>query len=187
MIVRTLVVICAIVSIYFGIDNLQKYRTMRVPVSEFEQVDGNLVLMVHEVDNNPGYVVNGSFNKQLLKLTYSYNFNGMERSTDTISPICTVCEAKHVLRMTGLKPAELVPGAPLKVYVSSTDPNKAYLALPASGELQSQMWTVFLWLVFAPAMCLLFYKLEGSGKKPDEDTAKETQASSAEADNTPKD
>ncbi|PXX39952.1 hypothetical protein [Undibacterium pigrum] len=175
MIVRTLVVICAIISIYFGIDNLQKLHTMRIPVSEFEQVDGTLVLLVHEVDNNPGYVVNGSFNKQLLQLTYSYNLNGVERTTDTISPICTRCEAKHVLRMTGLKPAELVVGAALKVYVSSTDPNKAYLALPTSGEQQSQMWTVFLWLFFAPAMCLLFYKLEGSGKKPDEDPVKPPQ------------
>lgn len=172
MIVRTLVVICAIISIYFGIDNLQKLNTMRIPVSEFEQVDGNLVLMVHDVDNNPGYVVNGSFSKQLLQLTFSYYLNGVERTTDTISPICTRCEAKHVLRMTGLKPAELVPGATLKVYVSLSDPAKAYLALPSSGEKQSQMWTVFLWLIFAPAMCLLFYKLEGSGKRPDEDVAK---------------
>ncbi|MBI3729663.1 MAG: hypothetical protein HY254_15185 [Burkholderiales bacterium] len=174
MIVRTLVVICAIISIYFGIDNLQKLNAMRIPVSEFEQTDGSLVLLVHEVDNNPGYVVNGSFNKQLLQLTYSYNLNGVERTSDTISPICTRCEAKHVLRMTGLKPAELVPGAQLKVYVSSSDPAKAYLALPTSGEQQSQMWTVFLWLIFAPAMCLLFYKLEGSGKGPDEGTAKAT-------------
>ncbi|MFZ6742092.1 hypothetical protein ACO0LC_02590 [Undibacterium sp. JH2W] len=172
MIVRSLMVIFAIISIYFGIDNLQKLNAMRVPVSEFEQVDGNLVVMVHDVDNNPGYVVNGSFNKQLLQLTFSYNLNGVERTTDTISPICTRCEAKHVLRMTGLRPDELIPGAPLKVYVSSSDPNQAYLALPTSGEQQAQMWTVFLWLIFAPGMCMLFYRLEGKGKRPDEDVVK---------------
>lgn len=168
MIVRTLVIIFAIVSIYLGVDNLQKLNAMRVPASEFEQIDGSVALIVHDVDNNPGYVVNGSYNKQLIQITFSYIWDGVERSADSISPICSRCEAHHVLRMTGLKPAELVTGALVKVYVMKSDPAKAYLALPTSGEQQSQMWTVFLWLIFAPAMCLLFYKLEGSGKRPDE-------------------
>ncbi|MCH8619825.1 DUF3592 domain-containing protein [Undibacterium sp. TS12] len=168
MIVRTLVIIFALFSLYLGVDNLQKFNAMRISADEFEQVEGAVVLMVHEVDNNPGYVVNGSYNKQLIQITYSYDFNGTERSSDSISPICSRCEAHHVFRMTGKKPSELLPGTPLKVYVLKSDPGKSYLALPTSGEKQSQMWTIFLWLIFAPAMCLLFYKLEGSGKRPDD-------------------
>lgn len=168
MIVRTLTVIFAIISIYLGISNLQQLNVMRIPDTEFEQIDGTVVLMVHGVDDNPGYVVTGGFNKQLIQITFSYIVNGVERTADTISPICSRCEAHHVLRMTGLKPNELVPGTPIRVMVSKTDVNKAYLALPTSGEKQSQMWTVFLWLIFAPCMALLFYKLEGSSKRPDE-------------------
>ena len=172
MIVRTLVTLFAIFSIYLGISNLQKLNTMRVSDSDFEQFDGTIVTMVHDVDDNPGYAVTGGFNKQLIQINFAYTVNGIEHTANSISPICSRCEAHHVLRMTGLKPTELTPGTPLKVYVSKADDNKAYLALPTSGEKQSQMLSVFLWLVFVPALMLLFFKLEGSGRKPDETVVK---------------
>lgn len=166
MIVRSLLALAMLFSFYMGWGSYQLWQAAQLPLDDYQAVDGRIVYVVHEVDGGPGNVVAGNFKNQYISIRFSYFTEGVERQNDSISPLCTRCEAYQVKRLLGVNPMELKEGSPIRVWLNSKDSSKAFLTMASSDERQNQGWKVLLWLALVPGFLLLLWKLEG-GKSID--------------------
>lgn len=162
MIIRLLLSLTLLFSLYMGWGEYQLWQAVRVPLEQYQALDGEVVYVVHELDGGPGNVVSGNFKNQYIRIRYRYTTEGSEQQSDAITPLCSRCEAYQLKRLLGYNPMELREGSAVRVWLDSKDNSRVFLSMASSDEQQNQAWKALLWLAILPAFLFLLWKLAGS-------------------------
>ena len=159
MIVRIFLVVMALVSIANAARDLPKLWVLTLPAADFLRVDGQVVSTDKYVDHIPGQEGRPSSALHLYAVRFAYSADGVARTADSMSPVCSYCERNVVRRVTGQDPDVIAAGMPVPVYVRRSDPGQAFLELPRRSDFWSRLRMASLWLVVFPAFALWVAKI----------------------------
>jgi len=158
MIRRYFLTVIALFSLFAGFDNLRKLQTLSLPATAFVATEGVIRATATSVDHNPGYE-GGSFNTRVFSVTFEYDVGGAKRSSNWVSPVCSLCPAAVVVRATGVRPSQLAQGTRVTVYKLKEDESVAYLETPRREDYWQQLGVVVVWLFLVPGFAYVFIRL----------------------------
>jgi hypothetical protein len=165
---KLLFVLVAVGSIWGGIEKWQGLRAMQMSLADFDQVEGRVVSVRQYNDSGPGLGERAGPARTIYNVTYEFSDGHGLRQSHQMTPTCDDCDADAVRRMTGTSPSQLKSGSPVRVLVSKTQPEQAYLALTSEAEIRSQRWGIFFRLLVVPIIAVFGYRMDWTKGNKDE-------------------
>lgn len=150
---RFLFYVVGIGSILGGIRQWEVLQLMRIPASDYHQVDGRII-------ESKSYWEVGEAAAKYYHVEYEFNGPEGRHRSDQLAPFCSDCTLEQLKNISGKSPNELVPGAPVRVFISKQQAERTYLGLATPAQIWNQWWSVLLRLLLVPGIAFFASRMD---------------------------